>query len=136
MQPYLQRAVALLHSFWWEEADAAFADVLNRVTRTAPSPRGSATVAIGNPFSSGATPVSAQKALAAIERGRAIGAKTERERGYIEAVAALLTSVSPSVHTMHVCARSRMRSMPGAEISGGRRDADLLRAILTRGVAD
>ncbi len=26
-QPSLQRAVALLHSFWWEQADAAFADV-------------------------------------------------------------------------------------------------------------
>lgn len=25
VQPYLQRAVALLHSFWWEEADAALA---------------------------------------------------------------------------------------------------------------
>jgi len=88
VQPALQRAIALLHSFWWEEADAAFADVLARDPHCAIATWGIATVAIGNPFSTGATPDRAQKALTAIARGREIGAKTERERGYIEAIAA------------------------------------------------
>ena len=30
VQPHLQRAVALLHSFWWGETDKAFRDVLQR----------------------------------------------------------------------------------------------------------
>jgi tetratricopeptide (TPR) repeat protein len=77
-----------LHSFWWEEAEAAFADVLARDPRCAVAAWGVATVAIGNPFSTGATPRTAQKALVAIARGSEIGAKTERERGYIEAIAA------------------------------------------------
>jgi hypothetical protein len=88
VQPYLQRAVALLHSFWWDEADAAFSDVLERDPGCAIATWGIAAVAVGNPFATGATPAAAKKALAAIARGREIGAKTERERGYIEAIAA------------------------------------------------
>jgi len=108
VQPYLQRAVALLHSFWWEEADAAFADVLTRDPHCAIATWGSATVAIGNPFSSGATSASAQKALAAIARGRVIGAKTERERGYIEAIAAYYVGFAERPHN------ARLRSVADA----------------------
>ena len=87
-QPELQRAVALLHSFWWKEADNAFAEVLAHDPGCAIATWGMATVAIGNPFGTGATPAAAENALAAIGQGRKIGAKTERERGYIEAIAA------------------------------------------------
>lgn len=87
-QPELQRAVALLHSFWWKEADDAFAEVLAHDPGCAIATWGMATVAIGNPFGTGATPAAAEKALAAIGQGRKIGAKTERERSYIEAIAA------------------------------------------------
>ncbi|HXL66507.1 MAG TPA: hypothetical protein VN938_15775 [Xanthobacteraceae bacterium] len=88
VQPELQRAVALLHSFWWKEADDAFAEVLAHDPSCAIATWGIATVAMGNPFGTGATPAAAQKAMAAIGQGRRIGAKTERERGYIEAIAA------------------------------------------------
>jgi Tfp pilus assembly protein PilF len=88
VQPQLQRAVALLHSFWWEQADAAFRDVVERDPSCAIATWGIATVAVGNPFGTGATPAAAQKAQAAVAQGRDIGAKTERERGYIEAIAA------------------------------------------------
>jgi hypothetical protein len=88
VQPELQRAVALLHSFWWKEADDAFTEVLAHDGGCAIATWGIATVAIGNPFGTGATPATAQKALVAIAQGRKIGAKTERERGYIGAIAA------------------------------------------------
>jgi tetratricopeptide (TPR) repeat protein len=88
VQPQLQRAMTLLHSFWWDKADAAFRDVLDRAPDCAIATWGIATVAIGNPFGTGATPVAAKKALTAIAQGRETGAKTERERGYIEAIAA------------------------------------------------
>ena len=88
VQGELQRAVALLHSFWWKEADDAFAGVLAHDPGCAIATWGIATVAIGNPFGVGATAAAAQKALAALAQGRKIGAKTERERGYIDAIAA------------------------------------------------
>jgi tetratricopeptide (TPR) repeat protein len=78
----------LLHSFWWKEADDAFTKVLAHDPGCAVATWGIATVAIGNPFGVGATPAAAQKALAAIGQGRKIGANTERERGYIDAIAA------------------------------------------------
>lgn len=108
VQPYLQRAVALLHSFWWEEADAAFADVLARDPHCAIATWGIATVAIGNPFSSGATPAGTQKALVAIARGREIGAKTERDRGYIDAISAYYDRFGERPH------RVRLRSLADA----------------------
>ena len=50
---------------------------------------GIASILMSNPLAGqGASPKGAEQAQAAIDEGRRIGAKTERERGYIEAVAA------------------------------------------------
>jgi tetratricopeptide (TPR) repeat protein len=87
-QATFERAVALLHSFWWQEGEKAFREVLEREPTCAIATWGIATILIGNPFATGPTPAEAQRAQEAIERGRAIGAKTERERLFIEAVAA------------------------------------------------
>ena len=108
VQPRLQRAVALLHSFWWEKADAAFTEVLGNDPGCAVATWGIATVAVGNPFGSGATPAAAPKALAALARGRKIGAKTERERGYIDAIAAYYDSFDARKHGQ------RLRSLADA----------------------
>ena len=86
-QPTLVRAVALLHSFWWREAERTFREVLERDASCGIATWGIATTLIGNPFAAGPTPAQAQQAKEAIERGRAIGAKTERERLFIDAVA-------------------------------------------------
>ncbi|MDP9066283.1 MAG: hypothetical protein M3O06_10510, partial [Pseudomonadota bacterium] len=87
VQPTFERGVALLHSFWWREGETAFREVLERDPNCAIATWGIATVLIGNPFAAGPTPAQAQRAREAIERGRAIGAKTENERGFIDAVA-------------------------------------------------
>jgi tetratricopeptide (TPR) repeat protein len=86
-QASFERAVALLHSFWWREGEKAFREVLERDPNCAIATWGIATILIGNTFATGPTPAQAQQAKEAIERGRAIGAKTERERFFIEAVA-------------------------------------------------
>ncbi len=86
-QAGFERAVALLHSFWWREGETAFRAVLERDPTCAIATWGIATVLMGNPFAGGPTPAQAKQALEAIERGRAIGAKTERERLFVEAVA-------------------------------------------------
>jgi tetratricopeptide (TPR) repeat protein len=88
VQAGFERAVALLHSFWWQEGEKAFREVLERDPNCAIVAWGIATILIGNTFATGPTPTEAQRANEAIERGRAIGAKTERERLFIEAVAA------------------------------------------------
>ena len=86
-QATFERAVALLHSFWWREGEKTFREVLERDPNCAIATWGIATILIGNTFAAGPTPAQAQQAKEAIERGRAIGAKTERERLFIEAVA-------------------------------------------------
>src|SRR4030095_16371640 len=94
VQAQCERAVAMLHSFWWEEGEKAFREVLERDPNCAIATWGIASILIGNTFGIGPSPEGAQKAKEAIERGRAIGPKTERERYYIEAVAAYYDSFS------------------------------------------
>src|SRR5712691_5183681 len=86
-QATLERAVALLHSFWFREGERTFREALELDPNCAIAAWGIATILIGNTFGVGPTPAQAQQAKEAIERGRAIGAKTERERYFIEAVA-------------------------------------------------
>ena len=108
VQPQLERAVALLHSFWFREADKAFRQVLEGDPWCAIATWGIATVLIGNTFATGPTPAQAQQAREAIERGRAIVAKTERERLFIEAVAAYYALYPDRPH------RARMQALSKA----------------------
>ncbi len=108
VQPQLQRSVALLHSFWWSEGDKAFREVLAQDPGCAIAAWGIAALAIGNPYATGATPEGAKRAQEAIAQGRAIGAKTERERGYIEAVGAYYDRFAERPHA------ARLRSMADA----------------------
>jgi len=87
VQATFERGVALMHSFWFQEAERTFRDVLERDPVCAIATWGIATMAMGNPTGAGASPQNMQRAQEAIARGRAISAKTERERYYIEAIA-------------------------------------------------
>jgi tetratricopeptide (TPR) repeat protein len=87
VQPAFERAVAMLHSFWYSAAEKAFAEVLVQDPTCAIANWGYASILMSNPLAGqGASPAGAQKAIAAIEQARRIGAKTQRERDYIEAV--------------------------------------------------
>jgi hypothetical protein len=89
VQPELQRAVAMLHSFWYSAGEKAFRQVLAEDPGCAVATWGIASLLMNNPLAGqGASPQAAATAAAAIEQGRRIGAKTERERDYLEAVAA------------------------------------------------
>src|SRR5258708_6580774 len=108
VQPELQRAVKLLHSFWWEEGERAFRGVLERDPGCAIATWGIASILLGNTFSPGPTPAQAQAANEAIAKGRALGAKTERERLYIEAIGAFYDRFSERPQ------RARMKSLADA----------------------
>jgi tetratricopeptide (TPR) repeat protein len=108
VQPLLQRGVALLHSFWWQEGRQTFLKVLDQDPHCAIAAWGVATIDLGNPFATGPSPAQAQQAQEAIARGRSIGAKTERERLYVEAIAAYYDRFSERLHTV------RMKSLADA----------------------
>ena len=88
VQAELQRAVAMLHSFWFSAGEKAFRRVLEDDPDCGVATFGVAAILMNNPLGGvGASPKDSEEALAAIEQGRRVGAKTQRERDYIEAVA-------------------------------------------------
>jgi tetratricopeptide (TPR) repeat protein len=88
VQPPLQRAVALLHSFWWDRAEDGFREVLKKDPSCSIAAWGIATVRMGNPFGAGPNAADAEAALAALMQGNKTPAQTERERDYVKAAAA------------------------------------------------
>jgi tetratricopeptide (TPR) repeat protein len=88
VQPAFERAVAMLHSFWYSEGEKAFRAVLAADPSCAIAGWGVASLLMSNPLAGqGASPKGAESAQAAIDEARRIGAKSQRERDYIEAVA-------------------------------------------------
>ena len=88
VQTQFERGVAMLHSFWYSAAEKTFRDVLAQDPSCAIATWGIAAILMSNPLAgAGSSPKGAAQAQAAIEQGRKIGAKTQRERDYIEAVA-------------------------------------------------
>ncbi len=81
--------MAVLHSFWWEEGDAAFNRVLEADSTCAMAHWGLALNAWGNPFAGGPTGAALSRGAEAAARASSLSAKTPRERGFIAAVAAL-----------------------------------------------
>src|SRR3989442_2975596 len=84
-----ERAMGLLHSFWWDEGEPAFRAVLDADSTCAMAHWGLAMNAWGNPFVGGPSGARLAAAAAAAERAVALGAPTVRERGFIAAVGAL-----------------------------------------------
>jgi tetratricopeptide (TPR) repeat protein len=89
IQATFTRAVAMLHSFRYAETEKTFREVLAQDPSCAIATWGIAAILMDNPLAAvGPSPQWAERAQTAIDEGRRIGAKTQRERDYIEAVAA------------------------------------------------
>jgi len=84
-----ERAMAVLHSFWWEEGGPAFQRVLAADSTCAMAHWGLALTAWGNPFLGGPTGAALEAGARAAERAAQLGAPTARERGFLAAAAAL-----------------------------------------------
>jgi tetratricopeptide (TPR) repeat protein len=89
--PRFEQAVAMLHSFWFEQAEAAFGEVAARDPSCAMAHWGVAMTLLGNPMARQSPPPERLAlALQEAEQAEALAAGvTERERGYIAAVVAL-----------------------------------------------
>lgn len=88
-QPDLLRGVAMLHSFWYSAGERTFRAALAKDPACVIAEWGIAALMMNNALAGvGATPGDAAKAQAALDHARSVGAPTERERDYIEAVGA------------------------------------------------
>jgi hypothetical protein len=89
-QGHFLRGLALLHSFAFPSSIDAFNQALSADPKCAIAYWGLALSAWGNPFAAGTKAVpQLQRGTAAVERGKAVGAGTDREREYVLAVSRL-----------------------------------------------
>jgi tetratricopeptide (TPR) repeat protein len=89
VQETFQRGVAMLHSFRYGEGEKAFREVLAQDPSCAIATWGIAALLMSNPLAGvGSSKEGAERAQAALDQGRKLGAKTPREQRYIEAVSA------------------------------------------------
>ena len=88
VQPQFERGVAMLHSYWFIQARKTFEAVLQQDPSCAMAYWGIAVDLLGNTLAATPTPQNLQMAWEALEKARAIGAKTPRERDWIEALSA------------------------------------------------
>ena len=88
VQPTFERGVALLHSFWFPEGLKTFNEVLERDPSCAIAYWGIAVNRLLNPLAGQPAEAVAMQGQEAIDKGLALAAKTQRERDYLEAIAA------------------------------------------------
>jgi tetratricopeptide (TPR) repeat protein len=87
VQPRVERAVALLHSFWYEEAEKAFTEVTAADSTCAFGYWGQA-MSVLHPLWAPPTSADAARGLAAAERAVRMSRAGTRQRDYAEAIAA------------------------------------------------
>jgi tetratricopeptide (TPR) repeat protein len=88
VQAEFERGVAMIHSYWFTIARRTFEGVLRQDPSCAMAHWGVAMDILGNTLVGPPTRENANAARAELEKARAIGAKTQRERDWIEALSA------------------------------------------------
>jgi hypothetical protein len=84
-----EHAMAVLHSFWWEEGERAFSAVLEADSACAMAYWGLALNAWGNPFAGGPVGPALARGAEAARRATSQPSPSLREQGFIAAAAAL-----------------------------------------------
>jgi tetratricopeptide (TPR) repeat protein len=94
-QPSFGRGLTLLHSFEFGPAIEGFTSAAEKDPACGIALWGVALARWGNPFAAGIKPpAQLQPGAAAVDRARSAGAKSERERAYIDAVAKLYDNMA------------------------------------------
>src|SRR5205823_3184480 len=86
VQADFERAVAMLHSFWFSASTSAFTAVAQSDPACGIAHWGVAMNLLGNPFGWPPSPKALADGWAAVERAKTAGAKTQRERDYVGAI--------------------------------------------------
>ena len=110
VQPAFDRAVALLHSFWYAASAEAFAAVAKQDPSCAIAHWGIAMATWGNPLGGTRTPQTFQRGLDAVASAKAANPKTARERAYIEAVELLYKDADKLDHPTRAVAYEQAMS--------------------------
>ena len=84
-QKTFERGVALLHSFWYDEAEKTFSEAARADPACAMADWGVA-MSRYHPLWAPPTPADLKKGREAVEKAKAAGARTQRERDYIAAI--------------------------------------------------
>jgi tetratricopeptide (TPR) repeat protein len=92
-QAKFTRAVALLHSFWYEEAEKAFTEAANADPQCGMAWWGVAMSNYHPVWPSPYSPAELARGVAAAKKAKAAGAKTAREQGYIDAIVAFYDDI-------------------------------------------
>src|SRR6516164_7609364 len=100
-QRRFDRGMRYQHSFWYRESKAIFEEVLNADSECAIAYWGIALSLLYNPHAP-PPPENLPLGLAALQKGKALGAKTERERDYIDALLAFYTDYDKIDHRSRV----------------------------------
>ncbi len=88
-QAEFNRAMALFHSFWFDPAKQSFGKVLEQDPGCGMAHWGTSIMSMGNPFTWPPNPGAMQAAETALFEAQRTGARSERERDYIAALAVL-----------------------------------------------
>src|SRR5258707_4558614 len=114
-QAKFTRAVALLHSFWYEEAEKAFTETASVDPQCGMAWWGVAMSNYHPVWPSPYSPAELARGAAAAAKAKAVGAKTDREKGYIDAITAFYNDVdhadlnTRAAPTKRGCSDSRPR---------------------------
>ena len=88
VQAQFERGVAMLHSYWFTEGRKVFDAAIQRDPKCAMAYWGLAVNYLGNSLAAPPPPKDLVAASEVLEKARAAGAKTQRERDWIEAIGA------------------------------------------------
>jgi hypothetical protein len=131
-QAEFNRAMALYHSFAWPAATKAFAAVAEADPGCGMAHWGRAIVILDNPFT---WPANLQPKLkdvaAALEAARAAGLKSQREKDYVEAVAAFVRDHDKLDHRTRLQAYDEAMAQLAARYPDDK-EAAILSALVTR----
>jgi tetratricopeptide (TPR) repeat protein len=107
--PRFERAVAMLHSFWFEASEAAFGELVAEEPGCAMAHWGRAVTLMANPMARAARPAAAlREGLAAAERARELaGSATHREQMYADAAVAFFMDPDGRSHGQRMEALER-----------------------------
>lgn len=97
-QQEFNHAMALFHSFWFDPAKKSFAKVLVHDPECGMAHWGMAIMSMGNPFVWPPNPAALKAGAAASAESQRVGAKTQRERDYIAALAVFFKDSETTEH--------------------------------------
>ena len=100
-QRRFDRGMRYQHSFWYQASKEIFEDVLKADPECGIAHWGIALSLLYNPHAPPPAP-NLPLGLAAIQKGKAVGAKTQRERDYIDALAVFYTDYDKVIHGARV----------------------------------